>query len=78
MAEEFSEFDTLSEAELLEALNGEITNSASKEEAQKSISEVKSEESSVALGSSNSEDIAKLISQLLNNKTLEITIKVKD
>ena len=78
MAEEFSEFDTLSEAELLEALNGTATESVSNQAVQNSISEVKSEDNSVSLGSSNSDDIAKLISQLLNNKTLEITIKVKD
>lgn len=32
----------------------------------------------IDIGSSNINDIASLISKLLNNKTLEITIKIKE
>ncbi|RXJ67125.1 hypothetical protein CRV08_11065 [Halarcobacter ebronensis] len=77
MAEEFSEFDTLSEADLLEALNAEGSDVVVSPETPKSKTETTTS-SNISLGSSSSEDIAKLISQLLNNKTLEITIKVKD
>ncbi|QKF83193.1 hypothetical protein [Halarcobacter ebronensis] len=77
MAEEFSEFDTLSEADLLEALNAEGSDVVVSPKVEKNVTETSSD-SSISLGSSSSEDIAKLISQLLNNKTLEITIKVKD
>lgn len=81
MSDEFSEFDSLNEADLLAALDGVDTQvtpiQASK---QTSVKEKKEETNScgVNLGSSNANDIAKLISELLNNKTLEITIKVKD
>lgn len=83
MADEFSEFDTLNEADLLAALN-EIDNSNVStpiESAKKPVATnpvpVKMSENINILGS-NINDIAELISKLLNNKTLEITIKVKD
>lgn len=82
MADDFSEFDTLSESEILEALNDldNVTVSGNIQETNKD--EIKVEEktntSNVDLSESSTEDIAKLISQLLNNKTLEITIKVKE
>jgi hypothetical protein len=81
MADEFSEFDSLNEADLLAALDmtdsepveTKASNTISTEEVKKS-----EEKQNLDLGSSSADDIAKLISQLLNNKTLEITIKVKD
>jgi hypothetical protein len=80
MADEFSEFDTLSENDILAALNGldnvSVTNEKKDNLPSSESSESKNE--SLDISSSNSEDIAKLITQLLNNKTLEITIKVKD
>ncbi|WP_419771285.1 MAG: hypothetical protein ACNI3C_05720 [Candidatus Marinarcus sp.] len=76
MSDEFSELDSLSEDELLAALNGidgepnESTKSVSKTE--KTVS------NEVELNSNSVNDIASLITQLLNNKTLEITIKIKE
>lgn len=84
MSDEFSEFDTLNEADIMAALDGVNEEKVSKEPIQQNVSsqvaskEVLSSTESLDLGSSNVDDIAKLISQLLNNKTLEITVKVKD
>lgn len=80
MADEFSEFDTLNEADILAALDGLDNNEVSIQATTRNISTpvVKQTNQSVNLGNSNVDDIAKLISQLLNNKTLEITVKVKD
>lgn len=73
MADEFSELDSLNESDILDALNGFDSQIETKPL-------VKSEKSSEALSitSSNVNDISQLISQLLQNKTLEITIKIKD
>ncbi|RXK13521.1 hypothetical protein CP965_06880 [Halarcobacter mediterraneus] len=81
MADEFSEFDTLSENEILEALNDLDNVTVSHDIKETNKNEIKAEEktnNNVDLSDSSTEDIAKLISQLLNNKTLEITIKVKE
>lgn len=81
MADDFSEFDTLSENEILEALNDLDNVTVSHDIKETNKNEIKAEEktnNSVDLSDSSTEDIAKLISQLLNNKTLEITIKVKE
>jgi len=81
MADEFSQFDTLDENEILAALgemdkinipkkpksvNDSITSSAG------------NSKESLDISGSNVNEIAELISKLLNNKTLEITVKVKD
>lgn len=84
MADEFSEFDTLNEADIMAALDGVDEVKVSNESIQQNVSskaslqEVASSTENLDLGSSNVDDIAKLISSLLNNKTLEITVKVKD
>lgn len=75
MSDEFSELDSLNEDELLEALNGSSVKSNS---TQKSQDNVKKSSAEVELNSSSIHDISSLITQLLNNKTLEITIKIKE
>ncbi|RBQ30185.1 hypothetical protein [Aliarcobacter vitoriensis] len=67
MNDEFLELDGLNEQDLISAL----------EDIPNAIIETKNV-NSVELDSSNVQDIASLISKLLNNKTLEITIKIKD
>ena len=81
MADEFSELDNLNESDILAALDGledidvnsimpvETASSGDKAQVQSSLG--------VEVDSKNVNDIASLITQLLNNKTLEITIKVK-
>ncbi|WP_321312651.1 hypothetical protein [Halarcobacter sp.] len=80
MADEFSEFDSLNEADLLAALDGVDTEPmpVKNTSINTPIEKKENDSQSLNLGSSSADDIAKLISQLLNNKTLEITIKVKD
>lgn len=79
MANDFSELDSLNEQDILSALDNiddiQPLNLSTSTKIEKDI--VK-ETNSVDLGSSNVDDIASLISKLLNNKTLEITIKIKD
>jgi hypothetical protein len=79
MADEFSEFDTLNEDEILAALDGLDKSAIASKPVQKMASPVASPSNeSLDISGSNVDDIAKLISQLLNNKTLEITVKVKN
>lgn len=81
MAGEFSEFDSLNENDILAALNGMDETSVSSEVEQPKVSvssEVTNSNETIDLNGSNVNDIAELISKLLNNKTLEITVKVKD
>lgn len=80
--EDFSELDSLNEKDLLEALSGigagATTNSSLKEE-KNSYQDVAKQTSSIEISSgTNTNDLAQLLSKLLNNKTLEITIKIKD
>ena len=67
MPNDFTELDSLNEKDILQALEG-VDNS--------NITEKGNEQ--IELKSSNVQDIAELISKLLNNKTLEITVKIKD
>lgn len=80
MADEFAEFDTLNENEILEALDELGTDVESNFEVPKVSEESRPTTSSenLEVSSNNINDIANLFSKLLNNKTLEITIKVKD
>ncbi|WP_404318963.1 hypothetical protein [Malaciobacter canalis] len=83
MANEFSELDSLNENDVLSALEGlseniEPTNSMPSIEELKSSPNKTEENNTIKLDSSNSADIVALIQQLLNNKTLEITVKIKD
>ncbi|MCT7551572.1 hypothetical protein N5T67_01845 [Aliarcobacter butzleri] len=77
---EFSELDSLNEKDLMEALNykaDEIVQVSKNQENTQIISNTNNKET-VILNSSNVDEISQLISKLLSNKTLEITIKLKD
>ncbi len=72
--------DSLNEQDLIEALSGSGISNVAQTDTQ-NIKESKKMEISnnnIDIGSSNINDIASLISKLLNNKTLEITIKIKE
>ena len=78
--EDFSELDSLNEKDLLEALNGigGNVNSLIKED-KGNYQDISKTASSIEISSgTNTNDLAQLLSKLLNNKTLEITIKIKD
>lgn len=72
--DDFSELDLISEKDLLDALNLESNSSANIVESK--VNKVNSEV--VNISSSNVDELATLFSKILNNKTLEITIKIKD
>lgn len=76
MNDEFFELDFLNEKDLIEALNYKVENNNSKSEYSQVISGTKNE--TINVDSSNVNDLSLLLSRLLNNKTLEITIKIKD
>lgn len=79
--DEFSELDSLNEKDLLEALNydlSNIENNFKENQSQYKDTIMKTTDSTNIVDSSNINDLAQLISKLLNNKTLEITIKIKD
>lgn len=80
MDEDFSELDSLNEKDLLEALNGVGGNISSLiSEDKNNYQDISKGTSSIELSSgTNTNDLAQLLSKLLNNKTLEITIKIKD
>jgi hypothetical protein len=82
MSNEFAEFDALNEADILAALDGldneELSTQPLPSKVQTTELQKDNKSESIDIGSSSVDDIAKLISQLLNNKTLEITVKVKD
>ena len=79
--EDFSELDSLNEKDLLEALSGigSSVNSLVKED-KSSYQDISKETTSSIeiLSGTNTNELAQLLSTLLNNKTLEITIKIKD
>ncbi len=80
MTDEFSQFDSLNEDDVLSALANIDTNTNNSDTIlDKKVSKSNTSNIVVAKNSdvSNVNDIAQLITQLLNNKTLEITIKVK-
>ena len=77
--EDYSELDSLNEKDVLEALNGsgfDISQNNFPE--QKSISSANKDTGSVQISGTNTGDLAQLLSNLLSNKTVEITIKIKD
>lgn len=78
--EDFSELDSLNEKDLLEALNGigSSVNTLVKDD-RSSYQDIPKGTSSIEiLSGTNTNELAQLLSTLLNNKTLEITIKIKD
>ncbi len=76
MGDEFFELDSLNEKDLAEALNYKADENSFKSEYKPAVSGTKSE--TINIDSSNPNDLSLLISKLLSNKTLEITIKIKD
>ncbi len=80
MADEFSEFDTLNENDILAALDGlDVGDSTSSNNSnEQNNNKSSNDNNSVNINGSNVDEIAQIISKLLNNKTLEITIKVKE
>ena len=79
--DEFSELDLLNEKDLLEALN--YSNKDLKEIFKENSNEIQKDTitnntSINVIESTNVNELASLISKLLNNKTLEITIKIKE
>lgn len=79
MSDEFLELDSLNEQDLIEALGGTNTqNSVQNAIEEKTEQKEKQSSNNLDISSSNVNDIASLISNLLNNKTLEITIKIKE
>lgn len=75
MDDEFFELNLLNEKDILEALNCEIKDDVRVDS--KSIVQTSKNET-ISVDSSNVNDLSLLLSRLLNNKTLEITIKIKD
>ena len=75
MDDEFFELNLLNEKDILEALNCEIKDDVRVDS--KSIVQTSKNET-ISVDSSNVNDLSLLLSRLLSNKTLEITIKIKD
>ncbi len=80
MSDEFSELDNINESDILAALDGlddVDVNSVAPAKIEAQSSQESQSNIGVEIGSGNVNEIASLITSLLNNKTLEITIKVK-
>lgn len=80
MSDDFLELDSLNEQDLIEALSGSGISNVAQTDTQniKESQKMEISNNNIDIGSSNINDIASLISKLLNNKTLEITIKIKE
>ena len=80
MSDDFFELDSLNEQDLIEALSGSGISNVAQTDTQniKESQKMEISNNNIDIGSSNINDIASLISKLLNNKTLEITIKIKE
>ena len=77
--DKFFELDSLKEEDLLDALNCTATKKEKKDEGIDTKNLLEKNANSINItNSSNADELAQLISKLLNNKTLEITIKIKD
>ncbi|WP_198304568.1 hypothetical protein [Arcobacter vandammei] len=76
--DDFSELDLINEKDLLDALNLEQSPSTQTTQNSVEVLNHSSNNEVVNISSSNIDDLAKLFSKILNNKTLEITIKIKD
>lgn len=78
--DKFFELDSLNEKDLLEAINN-IDNKIDCKKQELSVKTNSPEKDTTSLNISSGtsiDELAQLISKLLNNKTLEITIKIKD
>lgn len=80
MSDDFFELDSLNEQDLIEALSGSGISNVAQTDTQniKESQKMEISNNNIDIGSSNINDISSLISKLLNNKTLEITIKIKE
>lgn len=80
MSDNFMELDSLNESDILSALEGlnEEVNTPSTLQKKTIIKESKTPTESITVEANNLDDISQLIKQLLNNKTLEISIRIKD
>ena len=81
MASDFSSIDDLQESDMLSAFDSDVSiniNANSSNEIKAVATSTSNDEEKVSLNLDNVNDITALISKLLNNKTLEITIKVKN
>ena len=80
MSDDFFELDSLNEQDLIEALSGSGISNVAQTDTQniKESQKMEISNNNIDIESSNINDIASLISKLLNNKTLEITIKIKE
>ncbi|PRM89847.1 hypothetical protein CJ671_05685 [Aliarcobacter cryaerophilus] len=80
MSDDFLELDSLNEQDLIEALRSSNISNTMQIDTQnrEQHQQTESLNSNFDIDSSNINDIASLISKLLNNKTLEITIKIKE
>lgn len=77
--DKFFELDSLKEEDLLDALNCTANKKDEKNEEIDRRELVNKNTNSISItNSSNTDELAQLISKLLSNKTLEITIKIKD
>lgn len=72
MSDEFLELNSLNESDVLDALKG-IDGANIVEE-----KKTESSKEEMVLNTSNVNELSELITKLLNNKTLEITVKIKD
>ena len=81
MASDFSSIDELQESDILSAFDSDVSiniNANSSNEIKAVATSTNNDEEKVSLNLDNVNDITALISKLLNNKTLEITIRVKN
>ena len=77
--DKFFELDSLNEEDLLDALNVKSNNKNKRSEEIDTKDLVEKNTNTINItNSSNTDELAQLISKLLSNKTLEITIKIKD
>lgn len=70
-------FDNLKEEDILAALSGNDVG-LDKREVETISQALKSDGDKMSLNLDNPDDLSKILTQLLNNKTLEITVKVKE
>ncbi len=76
--EELSQLDNVKEDEMIAALSGiEDIDLGSNLDIPK-VKDTKNDSQAISIDASNVNDLSSLLTQLLNNKTLEITVKIKD
>ena len=80
--DDITQIEQINENDLITALDAKIENIDTNKILEESISadaiEEKPLENKIELSSENIDDVSELLKQLLNNKTLELSIKIKD